>query len=430
MQLSPNLPAVFEHTLRTLLDDSSPQSIAVALSGGADSRALALLAQTTDAHIHALIVDHGLRDASADEAAQTAAWAQAHGITPHIITLALTRDANAIQERARAARYEAMISACKRIGVQHLLLGQHADDQIETILFRLLRGSGIYGLAGMSAKREQQGVWLLRPLLHIPKSALKTYLRERSEDWIEDPSNTDTQFARVRLRQFLAHHATPNQRLRIHHFGEQCGHIRAADEVFLQNKLSTFAQCEHGIATLKPAFFSEPPEHAIWMLRRLLITLNGNIAMPRQHEVARLYADLIATPDKPRTLHSCLIFKHKEHFIICREAARVAPTLAVKPHSFYRWDHRFDVETGELPADCNIAPLGERGWAEIKKHTHIPHRAALSLLALWHLEQLVCVPHIDYNASHRWKNALTIRFSPAKALAAAPFFLMNGGKII
>lgn len=182
--------------------------VAVAVSGGPDSMALLALtyewAAARGKRVHAMTVDHALRAESAHEAAQVGTWIAVHfpGVTHEI----LRRDAGAIapnrlQEQARDDRYELMRAACARAGIQHLLLAHHRDDQAETFLFRLCKGSGLDGLAAMKGQSVRDGLSRLRPLLGVDKECLIATCAARGVPYVKDPSNKNDKFARVRLRQ-------------------------------------------------------------------------------------------------------------------------------------------------------------------------------------------------------------------------------------
>lgn len=183
-------------------------AVAVAVSGGPDSMALLALtyewAAARGKRVHALTVDHALRAESADEAAQVGAWIHIHfpGVTHEILrrdTVAITP--TRLQEQARDDRYELMRAACARAGVSRLLLAHHRDDQAETFLFRLCKGSGLDGLAAMKGQSARGGLSLLRPLLGVDKVRLTATCAAYGVPYVKDPSNRNDKFARVRLRQ-------------------------------------------------------------------------------------------------------------------------------------------------------------------------------------------------------------------------------------
>ena len=178
--------------------------LAIAVSGGRDSLALALLAHdwagALDGRIVGLIVDHGLRRESADEAAKTRDLLVRHGIAAEVLRWRGAKPASGLQEAAREARYRLLLAACRRRGILHLLVAHHADDQAETVVMRAARGSGPDGLAGMASLVEHREARVLRPLLSIPRARLTATLEARAVAWIDDPSNLDSRFERARLR--------------------------------------------------------------------------------------------------------------------------------------------------------------------------------------------------------------------------------------
>jgi tRNA(Ile)-lysidine synthase len=178
--------------------------LAVAVSGGRDSLALCLLAHewatSQGGRVVGLIVDHGLRDGSADEACATVALLRQHGIDAAVLRWQGAKPGHGLQEAARAARYGLLAEASRERGILHLLVAHHADDQAETVAMRAARGSGPDGLAGMAALVELRHLRLLRPLLAVPRAGLTDFLQERGVPWIEDPSNADLRFERARLR--------------------------------------------------------------------------------------------------------------------------------------------------------------------------------------------------------------------------------------
>ncbi|MBI2742273.1 MAG: tRNA lysidine(34) synthetase TilS [Rhodospirillales bacterium] len=178
--------------------------VAVAVSGGRDSLALALLARqwaaARDGRIVGLVVDHALRPESAAEAATTEALLRRHCCDAEILRWSEPKPRAGLQDAARTARYRLLREACRRRGILHLLVAHHADDQAETVAMRAARQSGPDGLAGMSAAVELPEVRLLRPLLGVGRSRLTATLIARGVPWLDDPSNADPRFERARLR--------------------------------------------------------------------------------------------------------------------------------------------------------------------------------------------------------------------------------------
>lgn len=191
--------------LSTVLASCLPEGapVAVAVSGGADSMALALLLHALGHAPTALTVDHGLRPESAAEAAQVAAWMHTHGIAHHILTPAPLVHIPNIQTRAREMRYGALGGWCRAHGHGSLLLAHHADDQAETLALQQHRGESPPSRSGMALLRMRGGVRMVRPLLGVRKARLVSYLRSRGQAWVDDPSNRNAAFARTRVRHAL-----------------------------------------------------------------------------------------------------------------------------------------------------------------------------------------------------------------------------------
>ena len=181
--------------------------LALAVSGGADSLALLLLAaRAFPGQIQVLTVDHGLRAAAADECALVRRLAASLDIPAETLVLSLAPGGN-VQARARAARYRALGERCTALGIGWLLTAHHQDDQAETLLLRLARGSGLTGLAAIGTATRLAGVTVLRPLLGRRRADLTAIVAAAGWTPAEDPSNADPHYDRTRARTLL--HGTP-----------------------------------------------------------------------------------------------------------------------------------------------------------------------------------------------------------------------------
>ncbi|MFC0408085.1 tRNA lysidine(34) synthetase TilS [Roseomonas elaeocarpi] len=212
---------------------SAPRLV-VGVSGGADSLATFLLAEhwvrRRGGAVLAAVVDHGLRAGSDAEAAGVVAALRARGFTARLLSLGLL-GGSALQARARAARHEALRQAAGEFGAPWLLLGHHQGDQAETLLFRLLRGSGESGLAAMPGFRGSDGVALLRPLLPVPRARLLATVLAAGLQPVSDPSNRDPRFARTRMREAIDRHAGAAEGLSAAAAGFATRRLRREDEV-------------------------------------------------------------------------------------------------------------------------------------------------------------------------------------------------------
>lgn len=182
------------------------RGILLAVSGGPDSVALMLLAarwargRPAPPPLYIATVDHGLRRESREEAELVGTWAAELSLAHEILVWEGAKPKSRVQERAREARYKLLFEHAAKIGADHVMTAHHADDQAETILFRLIRGSGISGLAGMARSSERDGCLLVRPLLSCAKADLIALCESKAHPFIKDPSNEDPGYARTRIR--------------------------------------------------------------------------------------------------------------------------------------------------------------------------------------------------------------------------------------
>ena len=182
--------------VRECLADLPPEALVlVACSGGPDSIALAAASKSERSRVGAVIVDHGLRPESADEAQRAAGWLREHGLDPVLVAAVQVGGEGGPEAAARRARYDALDAAAARVGADAVLLGHTKDDQAETVLLGLARGSGVRSLAGMPAAR---GIYR-RPLLGVARAVVRAAVPEGAP-LVEDPHNADPRYARARVR--------------------------------------------------------------------------------------------------------------------------------------------------------------------------------------------------------------------------------------
>lgn len=184
-------------------------ALVLAVSGGPDSMALMWLAarwreaRTDGPRLVAVTVDHGLRPEARREAQMVKQIARQLGMAHRTLRWRDEKPAAGIPEAARRARYRLLAAAARRAGASHVVTAHTRDDQAETVLMRLLRGSGIAGLAAMAAISERDGMLLARPLLALPKARLVATLRSAGLVFADDPTNRDLAYTRPRLRALM-----------------------------------------------------------------------------------------------------------------------------------------------------------------------------------------------------------------------------------
>jgi tRNA(Ile)-lysidine synthase len=358
-------------------------ALAVGVSGGPHSLALALLARNWAAgqggSVLGLVVDHGLRAESAAEAAWTAATLRQHDIPAEILTLALPGGA-ALQERAREGRLAAMLRRCGERGLPWLLLGQHRMDQAETLLFRALRGSGPAGLAGMAGLRAAAEAAILRPLLPLPPARLEATLAHAGIDPLRDPSNADPRFTRARLRLALADPGGT---------GPAVAALEAAATAFARRRATRAAAVAQRLAaavSLRPEGWARVDAAGLGQdalaqaaMAGLLRLFSGAPHAPAAVAVAALLAR------GQGTLHGVVW----SGGVLCREGAACAPPVAALPATV--WDGRWRLASA--PPGLLLGALGPAASGLNRAALHgLPARVLFGLPALWDGEKLLAVP--------------------------------------
>jgi len=195
-----------QNAKRLFADWKAAPAIVLAVSGGPDSIALMWLAArwrrtlARGPRLIAVTVDHGLRSGAAREAREVKRLAAALDLPHRTLRWTGAKPKTGLPAAARAARYRLLAQAARANGATHILTAHTRDDQAETLLMRMLRGSGIAGLAAMARESERDGVLLARPFLHVSKSQLIATLKKARVDFADDPTNRDLNFTRPRIR--------------------------------------------------------------------------------------------------------------------------------------------------------------------------------------------------------------------------------------
>lgn len=421
-------------------------AVAVAVSGGADSMTLLALASDWSAKIGArltaLTVDHGLRSESAAEAGQVAAWCAAHGAAHQTLAWTGDKPEKGLQAAARTARYALLEDWCRMYGHTELLVAHSQNDQAETFLMRMSRGSGIDGLAAMPLVSDRGGIRLIRPLLSVPRSRIEATVAALSLETVTDPSNLDRRYARVRMRDKLklleAHGVSVAA---IAGTARVFGNMRAARE-------RDIAKLAVEIAVLHPEGYvgidraglsAARPEVSRGLVAALLTAVGGLDYPPRRERLDRLMTGLFENVDfRPRTLGNCVISTRGEDFMFRREYRTIRDVVAVNAGGHVLWDGRFNVEFSHTAsidrAEHSLGALGEDGWRylvgvsdreKIAAYRGIPGPVRYALPAIWRKEKIVEVPHLLYKSDQGIENIVkNVEFRMQPALLGQPFWVV------
>ncbi len=409
--------------------ETSPR-LAVACSGGADSIALLGLigdwALQRNGKVLAMIVDHRLRPESTREAAQVAATAKQLGVEACVLTRTDGSLRSNVQQHAREARYRLLSSGCRQRGIPHLFLAHHRNDQAETVYMRAARNSGVDGLAGMAEVSELRDVRILRPLLNIPKTRLRATASAMGLPVIEDPSNDDLQYERVRVRRELAEATKVDAAIK---FAGRNGLERRRKELLATDLLSkNCAMFPEGYAVLDIETLNcEPVDIVCRCLAAICAMIGGRQHPPRRARTSRLYDAIVSGKlTGGRTMGGCHIIPIDRRLLIIRETAAIEKSMAVLKNG--RWDGRFLIEMSSPTDGLEISALGEAGFHELRENNefvervNMPRAVLPTLPAIRGLEGIRYVPHLCYSKGGDPFDG-KIRFAPIRPLQAARFTL-------
>jgi len=387
--------------------------LAVAVSGGADSLCLLVLLrewqkrQAWPGTLEVLCVDHGLRPESGTEAEFVAGCAQELGLVCTLLRWQDQKPAGNLQAEARRARYRLMAAHMAQSGAEALVLAHHRDDQAETFLDRLTRGSGTSGLGAMAGDEPfgPEGLRLLRPFLGVRKSRLEACLSERGRTWCADPSNQDSKYKRSRLRKIMS--LLEDEGLSADRLARTADNMRRADEA-LEATLHDFAVrhlVDHPAGPLKvsrPAFEALPAELRFRLLSALASRVTGLETRPRLRKLIALDDTLRGTPAVRAPMAGTMFETDQDTLFCWRETGRQRPETLVGVRGEGTWDHRFRfivTSSGPLtaPDTLCLGPLSEAPLTS--RDVHWPAgwpRAAFDCMpVIWSAENVLKVPVPD-----------------------------------
>ncbi len=347
-----------------------PPRIAVAVSGGPDSMALALLAQQwalrrpLPVTIVPVIVNHHLRPESTDECLWTAQALRNKGLFPCVVDWHHGPIVHGIMAKARNNRYERLAWMCHKLNISTLLVGHHQDDVLETWWMRNQNNSTPYGLAGMSAVTKRMGITIMRPLLSWSKEHLKDVLRHHNQPWIEDPTNRNPCFMRTRARTYVQNLSACERKTLI----SQCrdyAHRRMDTEYALSEHCAFYDHTTYLHIPWTTFLNHLPPPDGAIILRAWL-----SFFTPKQHYAHRLYT-LWTTIQRAMGRLSqeskiiacgggCVFYRKKNTLCVIRQSDRLPPTNIHDAHAV--WDSRWFAYNTPIqpPRPCEHGPILNR----------------------------------------------------------------------
>ena len=396
-------------------------NVVIAVSGGSDSMALLHLVRLWLLHsskqaqpaVSVCTVDHGLRAGSEDEALFVENAARALGYQHHTLHWDGVKPTSGLQDLARNARYDLLTEYARKLSGRTAILTAHTqNDQAETVLMRLGRGSGPDGMAAIPELTLRHDIAIVRPLLDVTRSQLVAFLDQVGQTWREDPSNTLIDFERIRIRnaqdarnelalsdQALAQTAKRMQRAR--------NSLRQVANDLLSSALDDQELLQYGVFEWsREALERYGHEVAIRCLRQIVKVVGGSHEQPNLSQTEALYDQLRCESFRGWTLHGARLVRERngaqDKTLIFRETGRNGlATTDLAPGDFILWDGRFLVHTlVDLPENLRLGPLGPEDLEQLEMFrprnisTALANQIALTLPAVWQGDQLIGLPHL------------------------------------
>lgn len=371
-----------------LIRDGLPagETIGVALSGGGDSTALLHLCLRAGLRVEAVTVDHRLRPESAAEAAAVGASCASLGVQHEVRVWEHGVVPGNLMDAARRARMGLICDWAKARGTGVVALGHTRDDVAETVLIGLGRAAGIGGLSGLRGRFDEGGVRVHRPLLAAGREELRGWLRAEGIPWIDDPTNENERFTRVKARKALA--ALAPLGITAERLAEVAGNLARVQEALAVQVAAAarWAEEQAGGLRFHAGLWGEPGEVQRQLVNAAVLWQSGADYAPRAAEVERLRTALAEGRDA--TLGGC----RARGGWLMREPRAVGGTVPVGQV----WDGRWMVEgpAGEVRA------LGAEGLRQMKdwRKLGLPREVLVVTPGVWEGETLLAAPAAGLSA--------------------------------
>jgi len=371
-----------------------PGSIGIAVSGGSDSMALLHLFARIQSHrggtLRAVTVDHRLRPEAADEARFVARFCAALGVAHDTLVWKHGAIAGNLQDQARRARYSLIADWARAAGIGDVVLGHTANDQAETFLMGLAREAGLDGLSGMRRSWTDRGIRWARPYLATPRNDLRAYLVRHGITWVEDPSNADDRYQRVKARRALE--ALAPLGITAEGLAGVATNLAMARADLVQMAVEATQRIARTSAGEVVFDLGQWKRTGLDTQRRLLIAalrwVSSTDYAPRAEQIARL--ETAIRQGRDATLAGCKVKVSTAELRVAREPKAVAgfecPTDAV-------WDRRWRL-TGLHDPTLRICALGALGLSACKDWhaTGFSRAALIASPAIWRGEDLIAAP--------------------------------------
>lgn len=385
---------MLKHFFASAFTYDKPDHVGIAVSGGGDSMALLrLMADWGSEHrvrLSAVTVNHGLRPEAAREAEFVGETCEKLKIKHTTLNWTGWSGAGNLQDAARRGRYRLMADWAKEIEINTIALGHTADDQAETFFMRLARASGIDGLTGMQRRRQSNGITWVRPLLMQERFELRQYLRDLRQPWIDDPSNDDEGYDRVKARKAMA--VLTDLGIDAHVVGRVMDHLSqvqsALDVTTHDHAIDCMTEDNGDLIIDRKQFSQGAPEVNRRLVSHALKWIASTDYGPRGMKLQEFMSAM--QRGQHATLHGVQLIAGPDTLRLCREFSAVQDKVSI-PNAV--WDNRWQI-TCDKTESMIVRALGEDGLLKLGERMAggLPRTSLKSTPAVFIGDDLICAP--------------------------------------
>ncbi len=407
--------------------------VALSFSGGSDSLALLILLnrwiKKRDGILTLIHFNHKLRKESYLETVFTKKISKKLNLNFKILNWDNQKPVSALMLKARYLRYKKIIDFCKKQKIITLMTAHHYNDSLETYLMRKERKFSTLGLAGIPTRNNRDDVQILRPLINICKERLLKTCKKYRYKWIEDPSNKNEKFERIRIRNIITNFSKKEKSNVINDFNK-CKETnycieRNIGEFFVNNlKFQDFGE----FLLDRKKFSDQPESKQIEIMKRILVTCSGGVYPPRAKSI-KLMLEQINTLERLNfTINSCVIELSKTNIHFFREYQKIKrqseKEIKVRKGTTYLWDDRFQIRSMLCDLKCYL--FDDSIWIKIKKDFDLMRLSKkinyriLKTLPVLKIKKKIIIPFLS-DEKEMLSDGVTIMFSPKIPLTKKNF---------
>lgn len=418
---------IFSKNIEELISYNYQVNIAIAVSGGSDSIALLLLLdewlkiKKFDVTLNVLTVNHNLRPTSNNECLYVSQLAHKLGHNCQILNWFPKLPLNNLQATARKARYNLMTDYCLDHNIMTLLVGQHQDDYIENFIIRNNRKSGEFGLSSTNI-HFYNNIKIVRPLYNIKKNILVNYLQNKNIAWVEDESNYNEKYTRVKIRKYLSVTSVEVKQDNLNHQNQIDKQLLNLKPILISSLAESCVITKYGFTVVDIKLFNNYSYVIKLQILSYILTITGG----KDHGPRARSMDLLiklSEEDKNfiNTLHGCTIKKLNDKIIIWRSFGKTIPEDVIARQNSM-WDNRFIVKSTVDFDGLIISNLDMKTYQEIRKKLDLTRLSNLSfkshkkilftLPVIKKLEKLLAIPHISFYGDDNLRDRIKLSYHP------------------